>query len=142
MTIDPELWPKLHGAMTHFTVALSFASVLFDAAAFVFPGSNRSRGLHLAGFYTLEIGALGSFGAVFTGLIMTNWSLLGHGALGAHHAFVWPAFALLIELALWRLFVRESASRRAFGLYLVLAVVLLGLMGGAGATGGEMLLKG
>lgn len=143
MNIDPTLWPKMHGAMTHFPVALSVVSVFFDVVAFIFPPSSPSRGnLRAAGFYTLEVGALGAIGAVFSGLVMTEWSFLGNGALGAHHAFVWPAFVLMIELAVWRLMVGQAAPRRAFIFYLLLAGCMLALMGGAGYTGGEMLLKG
>ena len=45
---------------------------------------------------------LGSVPAVVSGLLMTKGSLLGHGALRMHHLFVWPAFALLVGLAVWR----------------------------------------
>jgi len=141
--IDPTLWPKMHGAMVHFPVALSVVSVFFDVTALAFPLSSPSRvNLRAAGFYTLEIGALGAIGAVFSGLVMTDWNFLGHGALATHHAFVWPAFALLIELAVWRLVVGQTATRRAFAFYLLLAACMVALMGGAGYSGGEMLLKG
>jgi uncharacterized membrane protein len=142
MTIDPTLWPKAHGAMTHFPIALSIVSVFLDAIGFLRPNAPSSRGLHSAGFYTIQFAALGSLGAVFSGLVMTDLTILGKGALATHHAFVWPAFALLIELAVWRLVVGQTAPRRAFGFYLLLGGLLLAIISGAGATGGEMLQKG
>ena len=54
------------------------------------------RDLHAAGYWTMIGSALGSVPAVFSGLLMTKGSVLGHGALRMHHLFVWPAFALII----------------------------------------------
>jgi uncharacterized membrane protein len=56
-----------------------------------------------------------------------------------HHEFVWPAFGLIVALAVWRLLVRDQASRAAFGIYLVVAVVAAVLMLAAGYWGGELI---
>ena len=65
---------------------------------------------------------------------------MGTGALALHHVFIWPAFGLLTGLAVWRLVVRERASRRASGRYLVLATLTVAAMLTAGYWGGEMLI--
>ena len=52
---------------------------------------------------TIVLGALGSYAAVASGLIMTKWQVWGHGTLLRHHQFVWPAFALMTGLATWRI---------------------------------------
>ena len=115
------------------------ASVVFDFLAYVVKRDPYERDLRGAGFYTLLLGAAGSFVAVLSGFLISAWQFFGPGLLGLHHDFVWPAFVLMIGLAVWRLRTRNAASRRAFGIYLVVAAVAAGLMAAAGYYGGEML---
>ncbi len=133
-----KLWANLHGGSTHFPIALMIASFLFDALAYV-GREPYKRDLHAAGFYTLLLGALASFVGVLSGLAVTAWQFFGNGTLAKHHDFVWPAFGLMVGLAVWRLVVREEATRPAFAIYLVVAAVTAGLMAAAGYYGGEML---
>ncbi len=103
MLIDPTLWPKLHGASVHFPVALAMAAALFEGLGFFWPSSSpRKAQLHAAGYFTIILGALGTFPAVLSGLFMTKGEVLGHDALLFHHLFVWPAFAGLVGLGAWR----------------------------------------
>jgi uncharacterized membrane protein len=142
MTIDPALWPKLHGASTHFPVALAMAAALFDGLGAVWrKDSPRKAQLHAAGYFTIILGALGTFPAVLSGLFMTKGKLLGHDALLFHHLFVWPAFAGLVGLGVWRAMVGERASRRGFAAYLTVLFLTAGLMAGAGYWGGELILN-
>ena len=142
MTIDPALWPKLHGASVHFTVALAMAAALFDGLGVVWPESSpRKAQLHAAGYFTIILGALGTFPAVLSGLFMTRGVTLGHDALLFHHLFVWPAFASLVGLGVWRALVGEKASVRSFAIYLVIQFMTAGLMAGAGYWGGELMLN-
>jgi len=143
--MNNPLWAKMHGGTTHFPIALVIVSVLFDlAGSFVLDSPDKSRraGFLAAGFYTLILGALGAFGAVASGLVMSHWQLWGEGNLARHHTFLWPAFGLLIGLAVWRLVVRGRASARAFKIYLAASTVTAALMGAAGYWGGELLLNG
>ena len=133
-----KLWEYLHGGSTHFPVALMIASVLFDTLAYV-GREPYKRDLHVAGFYTLLLGALASLAAVLSGLMVSAWMFFGSGTLAKHHDFVWPAFGLMIGLAVWRWIVREEATRPAFGIYLVIAAVTAGLMAAAGFYGGQLL---
>jgi len=55
-----------------------------------------------AGYFTIILGALGTFPAVLSGLFMTKGVVMGHDALLFHHLFVWPAFACLVGLGTWR----------------------------------------
>ena len=130
----------MHGGVTHFPIALIVASVLFDLIGYLLNREPHSRDLHAAAFYALMLGALASFAAVLSGLIIANWQILGSGLLGKHHLFLWPAFALMVGLAAWRLVVRFGASRRAYAVYIGVSVLTAGLMGIAGYWGGEMLL--
>jgi uncharacterized membrane protein len=142
MSIDPALWPKLHGASTHFPVALAMAAALFDGLGALWPKeSPRKAQLHAAGYYTIILGALGTFPAVLSGLFMTKGEVLGHDALLFHHLFVWPAFTCLVGLGVWRAMVGEKAAARGFAAYLTVLFLTAGLMAGAGYWGGELILN-
>jgi uncharacterized membrane protein len=142
MSIDPTLWPKLHGASTHFPVALAMAAALFEGLGALWPKSSpRKAQLHAAGYFTIILGALGTFPAVLSGLFMTKGRVLGHDAELFHHLFVWPAFALLVALGVWRALVGEKASSRGFSIYLTVLLITAGLMAGAGYWGGELILN-
>ena len=131
-------WYNIHGGSTHFPIALLFSSFLFDAAGYGLHRKTWSRDLHVAAFYALLLGALASFAAVLSGLILSGWQFYGGGNLAKHHLFVWPAFGLIVALAVWRVIVRDTASRPAYGGYLAASAVATGLMLAAGYWGGEL----
>ena len=140
-----SIWVKMHGGATHFPIALLMVSALFDLASWVIPakpGTTRASDLRAAAFYTLVLGALSSVAAVFSGLVLSRGEIWGRGNLARHHLFLWPAFGLLIGLAVWRVVVGNHASNFALKIYLVLALLAGGLMGAAGYWGGELLLNG
>src|SRR5215469_15539598 len=124
-------WERAHGGLTHLPIALNFAAAFFDALAFFCRRSSRRREFKAIGYWLVIIGALGSFGAVFSGLVLTKGVVGGTGAVLWHHYFVWPAFIFLVG---------KDPSRRAFKLYLAIILIGCSLMGAAGFFGGEMLL--
>ena len=138
--MDPSYWAKAHGAATHFPFALTLVSGALDAAGFALAGRPVVRDLHAAGYWTIVLGAIGTVPAVATGLLMTRGSVLGHGALRLHHLCVWPAFALLVALAAWRVSAGRRSTRPALGGYLLVVVLAAGLMSAAGYWGGEMMV--
>jgi uncharacterized membrane protein len=138
--MNDALWARMHGGATHFPIALIVVSVVFDVAGFWWREEARSREFRSVGFYSLLIAAAASPAAVVSGIALSKGVLLGTGMLALHHYFIWPAFGLLIALAVWRLVVRERASRRARGYYLALACLTLVAMMTAGYWGGEMLI--
>src|SRR6266404_5281830 len=138
--MNQTLWARMHGGTTHFPIALLMVSVLFDHAAFWWRDELRRREFHALGFYSLLIAAAASPVAVLSGIALSKGVLLGTGLLAIHHYFIWPAFGLLIGLAVWRVVVRDRASRRAAACYLVLASLTLVAMMTAGYWGGEMLI--
>ncbi|SRR2546427_610751 len=143
--MSSALWAKMHGGTTHFPIALIMASALFDLASFLLPdnpGKTRRAGFQAAGFYTIVLAALGAFGAVGSGLVMSQGQVWGSGNLARHHVFLWPAFGMLIGLAVWRIVVRDRASARAFKIYLAGSMLTAVLMAAAGYWGGELLLNG
>jgi uncharacterized membrane protein len=137
-----EFWLRLHGGSTHFPIVLLFVSVLFDALGLCWPDRSTRRGLHLAGFCAALIGVSFTFLAVASGLLISRWRVLGSGSLLRHHIFVWPVFGISIALVVWRLIMRERASSRAFGIYLVGMVAASALVFAAGYWGGELALAG
>ena len=132
-------WSDAHGAATHFPIALALISGAFDIGALLIGEKPVGRGLNMAGYWTIVSAAVLSLPAVLSGLLITKGSLLGHGALRLHHLFVWPAFALLIGLATWRVFIGVSGERKCSWAYLSAVVVLIGLISAAGYWGGRMM---
>jgi len=138
--MNQTLWVRMHGGATHFPIACLMVSVLFDHAGFWWRDEARRREFRAVGFYTLLIAAAASPAAVISGIALSKGVLLGTGMLALHHYFIWPAFSLLIGLAVWRLIVRDRASRRAVGGYLAIASLTLVAMMTAGYWGGEMII--
>jgi len=131
-------WYNIHGGSTHFPIALLFSSFFFDAAGYGLHKKAWSRDLHVAAFYALLLGASTSFVAVLSGLILSGWQFGGGGTLAKHHLFVWPAFGLIVALGVWRVIVRDTASRSIYGGYLAASLLATGLMLAAGYWGGEL----
>ena len=138
--MNQTFWARMHGGATHFPIALIMVSVVFDVAGFWWRDEVRRREFRSVGFYSLLIATAASPIAVLSGIALSKGILLGTGMLALHHYFVWPAFGLLIGLAVWRLVVRERASRRARGFYLAVASLTLVAMMTAGYWGGEMII--
>lgn len=135
-----SFWVRMHGGATHFPIALVLTAAFFDLAGLVVRNENHRQNFRVAGRYAIVVGGLLSFGAIVSGLALSKGTLLGTGLMARHHAFVWPAFGLLLALAVWRLIVGEHARPNMFKLYVVAEIVAAFLMATAGYWGGEMLL--
>jgi uncharacterized membrane protein len=133
-------WERAHGGLTHLPIALIFAAALFDALGFFRRRSSKQGEFKAIGYWLVLFGALGSFGAAFSGLMLSKGTISGTGTILRHHYFVWPSFTLIVGLATWRFLVGRNPSRRAFTLYLATMLLACSLMGAAGFFGGEMLL--
>lgn len=136
--MDSIFWSRVHGGVTHFPIALIFSAAFFETIGFLF--SSRQRDFRVTGYWLLVLGGISSFGAVFSGLALSKWTVSGKGLLLEHHLFVWPAFALIVGLTSWRVAVGQSPSSRAFAIYLSLLATACALVGAAGLSGGELLL--
>ncbi|MGA8656680.1 MAG: hypothetical protein WB586_11085 [Chthoniobacterales bacterium] len=109
---------------------LASSKIRTSATAYIPPGSTPCF-----------LGTLGAFPAVISGLVLTKWDIAGTGATLFHHYFVWPSFALLIALSVWRLIVGTNTSRGIFYIYLAIMILTAALVSIAGFWGGEMLLS-
>ena len=99
-------WDKLHGAMTHFPIACCCLQQLAIWYRLWLKEVWFARELRSVSLYALPVAALASLGAVISGIVLTKGDLWGRGDFAWHHRFVWPAFGLLMALAVWRLVVR------------------------------------
>jgi hypothetical protein len=140
--MTPALWAKVHGATTHFPLALALCSGVFDGVGIALGDKPVARTLHAAGFWSLMVAAAGSIPAVFSGLALTKGDVLGHGALGWHHVFVWPAFALLVGSAAWRAAAGPAIGRGQLARYLFFVALVAASISIAGYWGGELLIAG
>jgi uncharacterized membrane protein len=133
-------WERAHGGVTHFPIALIFVATLFDVIWFVRSRSSKSRDFRAIGYWLTILAGVGTTGAVFSGLALSRWKVIGTGLMRLHHLFVWPSFALILALTVWRAAARNEFSQRAFVSYLFAACCACALIGAAGFVGGEMLL--
>jgi mono/diheme cytochrome c family protein len=133
-------WERAHGGLTHFPIALIFVATLFDIISLFRDRSAKGRDFSAIGYWLVILAALGAIAAVFSGLGLSKWKIMGTGLMRLHHLFVWPAFGLILALTAWRVAARNEFSRRAFTSYLITACCACALIGAAGFVGGEMLL--
>ena len=136
--MDSIFWLRVHGGTTHFPIALVFGAAFFETIGLL--SSSRQGDFRLVSYWLLVLGGISSFGAVFSGLALSKWTISGKTLLLQHHVFVWPAFALIVGLTSWRVALGNSPLRRAFAIYLSLLATACALLGGAGFSGGELLL--
>jgi len=132
----------MHGGSTHLPIALTLVSAISDGLAVIVRTDRRRDQLHTAGFIMLIAGTIGVFPAVLSGLVLARWEIGGTGALFWHHAFVWPTFAVLVGLSVWRIIVRGKRSKLGLLVYLVFAFLAALLVSAAGFWGGEIVLGG
>ena len=130
----------MHGGSTHLPVALMLISAVFDGLGSVVKPDRLREQFHAAGFFTLIAGTLGVFPAILSGLVLARWEIGGTGALFWHHVFIWPAFALLVGLSVWRSVVRGRRSKIGLIVYLWFAFLAALLVSAAGFWGGEIVL--
>jgi uncharacterized membrane protein len=136
--MDSIFWLRVHGGVTHFPIALVFGAAFFETIGLL--SSSRQHDFRSVSYWLLVSGGISSFGAVFSGLALSKWTISGKSLLLQHHLFVWPAFALIVGLTSWRVAVGQSPSRRACAIYLSLLATACALLGAAGFSRGELLL--
>lgn len=138
MDINSIFWERLHGGVTHFPIAFIFGAALFDGFGVFCP--SKQREFQTTSYWLLILGGVGSFAAMLSGLAVSKGDACGRGLLLQHHLFVWPAFALIVGLTSWRVAAGDNPSRRAFAIYLSILAITCALVGGAGFSGGELIL--
>jgi uncharacterized membrane protein len=128
-----SIWYHLHGALTHFPIALAITSFVFDFCAAAF----RKPSLRAAGFWCLLVAALACIPAVATGFFSAN----DYGtakSLVIHRNTSIAAGVLLLVLAAWRGARRDDMSRSGFIAYLVGVLLAAGAIGLTGWLGSRV----
>jgi uncharacterized membrane protein len=140
--LGANIWEMMHGGSTHLPIALMLVSAVLDLLGCLIRSDRLREQFHAAGLFTLIAGTLGAFPAILSGLVLARWEIGGTGALFWHHVFIWPAFASLIALSVWRVIVRGRRSRAGLFIYLLAAFLAAFLVSAAGFWGGEVVLGG
>lgn len=131
-----EWFRHLHGASTHFPIALTCLAVLVEGAGLRQPVPRpETRRMSL---WLLGVGCLGALAAVASGLVRSRGEIGGSGLAWQHHACVWPAFALLVGLLYWRWRIGEGANRPALVWFALGLFLAAGCLGAAGYFGSEL----
>jgi uncharacterized membrane protein len=140
---DPTIWSKMHGATTHFPIALMLVATICDTAAYASPRDGElRRNFRFCGTITVLLSAISSYAAVLSGLVSSKWSVWGHATLLRHHQFIWPAFALMTGLATWRVLHPKEPTQKAEKIYIACLFLTAALVSAAGYWGGELLYQG
>ena len=140
MMLD-DLWPRLHGASTHLPVALVPVAACFEVLALFVRGDELRRRLRASAALLVPLAAAGAVAAVVSGLGAAHGEVLGNGLLRQHHLFVWPAFGLLIAVAVGRMLMGADPSTRALLIYRIALFGNAALILAAGYWGGELILS-
>ncbi len=147
MKIVPDYWQDVgfdirwyHPVLVHFTIALFVVAVLLDLAGVV----TRRPDLHFVAWVNLLLAAVLTVGTVATGMtaeVLSKPTLEGHWTLDIHKIFAAGTSAVLLVLVVWRAALRGRFPGRGAVLFVLLGLLGVGLVTGAGYYGGEMVYK-
>lgn len=131
-------WPELHGALTHFPVALLITAAIFEVGAVLL----RKPIGRVVSFWLLVAAVAMAVPALMTGWI-TGGSLFGKAARPPdvfvwHRAAVFTASGLALLLLAWRARSRDQLVGGALTASVLLILVIAGVIGFAGYLGGRM----
>src|SRR5437588_9639395 len=130
----------MHPIFVHFTIALTSASLIFDALGFFF---NRVS-LTAAGEWTLVGAALMTLGTLSTGLTSATRAPVEEGEarsfLRAHLALGFIFYGLLVAITFWRVSLWQSGQSVSWVYLATLAFVSL-VMTVQGYLGGELVYR-
>ncbi len=137
----PDSWPALHGALTHFPVALLLGGVAFDMGALL----RRKPEWRIVSFWMLAMAVALAIPSLFTGWI-TGAKLYGTQAqlppiFVWHRALAFLSSGLALVLLLWRTRARDyenSTKVRGRGAMTILALIVAVAVGATGHFGGQM----
>jgi len=131
-------WPEIHGAVTHFPVALLMAGVAFDLAATVL----RKDEWRTVGFWMLVVAVVMAVPSIVAGL-MTAADLYGGPArppdiFYLHRNAAFLTSALAAAALAWRVLKKDRLSGGARAGALLLSLAAAGTVGYVGFLGGRM----
>ncbi|MFL6208714.1 MAG: DUF2231 domain-containing protein [Pyrinomonadaceae bacterium] len=135
-----KLGAPMHPIFVHFTIALTSASLVFDALGFFFGKAS----LIAAGGWTLVGSALMTLVTISTGLTSSARAPVEEGEarsfLRAHMALGLIFYGLLVVMTLWRLSLWQTGAGVSWWYLAALSVVAL-VMTVQGYLGGELVYR-
>lgn len=142
-TEDPlRLWQHIHGATTHFPIALIFISVAFDLGALLFKKDNWRT----VGFWTLVAGMILLVPAILSGLYGIYWDTTGKATFAAegynairtikwHRNMSFFAAGFLLVPTIWRVAKRDQLTAVAQVICLLFAFIAVAFITITGYNG-------
>jgi uncharacterized membrane protein len=135
-----KMGAPMHPIFVHFTIALTPASLVFDALGFFFSKSS----LTAAGGWTLVGSAVMTLATISTGLTSSARAPVEEGEarsfLRAHMALGLIFYGLLVAITLWRLSLWQDGLSVSW-LYLISLAVVSVVMTVQGYLGGELVYR-
>ena len=135
-----KLGAPLHPIFVHYTIALTSASLVFDALGFFLGKAS----LTAAGGWTLVGSALATLATLFTGLTSSTRAPVEEGEarsfLRAHMALGLIFYGLLVALTFWRVSLWQAGPGVSWWYLAALAIVSL-VMAAQGYLGGELVYR-
>jgi len=127
----------IHPILVHFTIALFSLSVLFD----ILGKLTKKEGFHAAAWFNLLFGSLSVIATVIFGKIAESGAPhtdTGHELIEIHETIGFIVMGIILILAIWRIILKGKLPLKGLVIYLVVAVLGVGLMFVGGYYGGEM----
>jgi uncharacterized membrane protein len=135
-----KMGAPMHPIFVHFTIALTSASLVFDALGFFF----EKTSLTAAGGWTLVGSALMTLATLSTGLTSATRAPVEEGEarsfLRAHMALGFIFYGLLVAIVFWRISLWQSGQSVSW-LYLVALAFVSLVMTAQGYLGGELVYR-
>ena len=135
-----EMGAPMHPIFVHFTIALTSASLIFDALGFLLNKTSLTN----AGGWTILGSAVMTLITLSTGLTSATRASIEEGEarsfLRAHMALGLIFYGLLVAITLWRLSLWQNGRSVSWLYLLTLAVVAL-VMTIQGYLGGELVYR-
>src|SRR2546423_7100392 len=135
-----KMGAPMHPIFVHFTIALTSASLAFDALGFFFGKAS----LTAAGEWTLVGSALMTLATLSTGLTASTCAPVEEGEarsfLRAHMALGFIFYGLLLAITFWRISLWQNGQSVSWVYLAALAVVSL-VMTVQGYLGGELVYR-
>src|SRR5918993_301099 len=130
----------MHPIFVHFTIALTAASLVFDALGFLL----EKTSLNAAGGWTLVSSAVLTLMTITTGVTSSTRAPVEEGEarsfLRAHMALGLTFYGLLVAVTLWRVSLWQAEQRLSW-LYLASLAIVSLVMTVQGYLGGELVYR-
>lgn len=129
---------EFHGAVTHFPVAMLIAAVAFDIGAPLF----KKPEWRVVSFWLLVVAVVGAIPSLISGWVTGN-QMFGSVAdppfiFVRHRLAAFITSGLAVILLLWRISAKDKLTGAAYGLSIVLSIVIGAMVSGTGYLGGLM----